>query len=46
MLEKPYEYENRGFTVLHKKLFLVGKSGVGKSSTIDKLSGRGESLYI
>lgn len=41
MLEKPYEYENRGFTVLHKKLFLVGKSGVGKSSTIDKLSGRG-----
>lgn len=41
MLEKPYEYENRGFPILHKKLFLAGKSGVGKTSTIDKLAGRG-----
>lgn len=42
MLEKPYEYENRGFPILCKKLFLVGKSGVGKTSTVDKLAGRGQ----
>ncbi len=45
MLEKPYEDENRGLQVLHKKLFLVGRSGVGKTSTIDKLAGRGEWNY-
>ena len=40
LLEKPYEQEN--LPVLYKKLFLVGRSGVGKTSTIDKLSGRGK----
>ena len=41
VLEKPYEQENKELSVLYKKLFLVGKSGVGKTSTVDKLSGRG-----
>ena len=27
--------------VLHYKLFLLGKSGIGKTSTVNKLCGRG-----
>ena len=44
ILENPYHQENRELPELHKKLFLVGKSGIGKTSTVDKLSGRGEWL--
>lgn len=41
-LEKPQlNPQHKQLPVLSKKLFLVGKSGVGKTSTIDKLSGRG-----
>lgn len=40
VLERPYEGENKELPILHKKLFLVGRSGVGKTSTVDKLCGR------
>lgn len=41
LLEKPFEEDYRTLPMLHKKLFLAGKSGVGKTSTVDKLAGRG-----
>ena len=40
LLEKPGF--DRRIPVLRKRLFLVGKSGVGKTSTIHKLMGRGK----
>ena len=43
LLEKPvFEQYGRALPVLFKKLFLVGKTGVGKTSTVHKLAGRGE----
>ena len=39
VLEKP-GFDQR-LPVLHRRLFLVGKSGIGKSSTVHKLMGRG-----
>lgn len=45
LLEKPDEQEVKVLPVLHEKMFLVGKSGVGKTSTIDKLAGRGGCVF-
>jgi len=46
LLENPYasEIKNSNVVLLHKKLYLAGKAGVGKTSIIDKLVGRGEDL--
>ncbi len=43
LLEKPqFEQGSKMYPVLFRRLFLVGKSGVGKTSTVHKLMGRGE----
>ena len=43
LLEHPYssEIKNNNILLLQKKLYFAGKSGVGKTSTVDKLAGRG-----
>ncbi|XP_064384018.1 ciliogenesis and planar polarity effector 2-like isoform X2 [Halichondria panicea] len=41
LLEKPqFEQGGKMYPVLFRRLFLVGKSGVGKTSTVHKLMGR------
>lgn len=44
VLEHPMLDQHRNLFVLSHKLFLLGKAGVGKTSTVDKLCGRGESI--
>lgn len=46
ILEKPPLEQLGSESTLKKRLFLVGKSGVGKSSTVAKLCGRGRVLSI
>ena len=48
MLENPYasELKHNNVLLLHKKLYLAGKAGVGKTSIIDKLAGRGEGVGV
>jgi len=42
LLESPQLGQHRSIEVVTRRLYLVGKSGVGKTSTVDKLCGRGE----
>ncbi len=42
LLEKPqFERGGKMYPMLSRRLFLVGRSGVGKTSTVHKLMGRG-----
>jgi hypothetical protein len=43
LLEKPGF--DRRLPVLHQRLFLAGKAGIGKTSTVHTLMGRGMSTW-